>query len=55
MFQKVHHINFLVKDLDRAVSQYENLFGAKIRHWERPESRGVKTASFRFGEHARPV
>jgi len=50
MLQKVHHINFLVKDLDRAVSQYEKLFGVTIRHRERLESRGVETARFRVGE-----
>jgi methylmalonyl-CoA/ethylmalonyl-CoA epimerase len=50
MLQKVHHINFLVKDLDQAVSQYEKLFGVTIRHRERLESRGVETARFRVGE-----
>jgi methylmalonyl-CoA/ethylmalonyl-CoA epimerase len=50
MLKKVHHINFLVRDLDKAVSQYQKLFGATFEPRERLEGRGVVTARFRLGE-----
>ncbi len=49
MLKKVHHINFVVSDLDRAISQYEKLFGVSASQRETLEERGVETARFRVG------
>ena len=47
---KVHHINFLVKDLDAAVARYEAWFGIAFEDRERLEGRGVNIARFKAGE-----
>jgi methylmalonyl-CoA/ethylmalonyl-CoA epimerase len=48
--EKIHHVNFLVRDLAEAEARYRRLLGlgAAIRE-ELPE-RGVLTARFRVGE-----
>ena len=50
MLKRVHHINFLVRDLDRAIEQYERLFGLVPVARERLPGRAVETARFRVGE-----
>jgi methylmalonyl-CoA/ethylmalonyl-CoA epimerase len=50
MIDRVHHINFLVKDLDTAVDRYKALLGDAELHYGDLESRGVRTARFRLGE-----
>ncbi len=48
MLKKVHHINFLVSDLDEAVSRYRSVFGVEPGEIERLPERGVKVARFRL-------
>ncbi len=50
MLKKVHHINFVVSDLDRAINQYEKLFGVSPSQRETLEERGVETVRFRVGD-----
>jgi methylmalonyl-CoA/ethylmalonyl-CoA epimerase len=50
MIGKIHHINYLVKDLNEAVGRYERLFGLKVARRDRLGERGVETARFRLGE-----
>jgi methylmalonyl-CoA/ethylmalonyl-CoA epimerase len=47
---KIHHINFLVRDLDEAEARYRAMlgFGAALR--EDLSSRGVITARFQIGD-----
>ena len=42
----VHHINFLVADLDKAVQRYKDLFGLESVEIEKLPERGVVTARF---------
>ena len=46
MLTGVHHINFLVADLDKAVDRYKDLFGLKSVEIEMLPERGVATARF---------
>lgn len=48
--KRIHHIDFVVKDLDRAVEKYRSIFGAPIGERERLEYRGIETARFRLGD-----
>ncbi|MFT5612704.1 MAG: methylmalonyl-CoA/ethylmalonyl-CoA epimerase [Polaribacter sp.] len=50
MVDRIHHINFLVKDLDTAVERYKALLGDVELHYGDLEGRGVRTARFRLGE-----
>lgn len=50
MLKSVHHINFVVRDLDDAVRRYENLFQVKVTSYDTHPHRPVKTARFRVGE-----
>ena len=45
----IHHIDYVVRDLDRAVAQYRKLFNVPLEKRERLESRGVDLARFRLG------
>ncbi len=45
----IHHIDYVVRDLDRAIGQYERLFDIKMQQRERLESRGVELARFQLG------
>jgi methylmalonyl-CoA/ethylmalonyl-CoA epimerase len=47
---KIHHINFVVKDLGAAVKQYEKLFGLLFENTENHPSRPVATARCKLGE-----
>ena len=47
--KRIHHIDYVVRDLDRAVAQYRKLFGAPLENRERLESRGVEMARFQLG------
>jgi methylmalonyl-CoA/ethylmalonyl-CoA epimerase len=48
--KSVHHINFIVANLDAAVQAYQNILGiGPFEHEELPE-RGVSTARVRVGE-----
>lgn len=48
--KRIHHIDFLVRDLDRAVAKYEQLFGVRFEPREILESRGAAVARFRLGD-----
>jgi methylmalonyl-CoA/ethylmalonyl-CoA epimerase len=48
--QKIHHINFLVKDLDAAISTYSALLGGARFVQDELSDRGVLTARARLGE-----
>jgi methylmalonyl-CoA/ethylmalonyl-CoA epimerase len=46
----IHHINFLVRDLDAAEASYRQLLGLSPAVRESLPARGVETARFRVGE-----
>ncbi len=48
MLQGVHHINFLVADLDAAVLRYKDLFDIDPMTIESLPERGVRTARFKM-------
>ena len=48
MLKKVHHINFLVIDLEEASSRYRSIFGVEPGKIEFLPERGVKLARFRL-------
>ena len=48
--KKIHHINFLVRDLDSAINRYRELFDVEQFVVESLPGRGVKTARFALGE-----
>jgi len=48
MLKKVHHINFLVSDLEEASSRYRSIFGVEPGKIEFLPERGVKLARFRL-------
>ena len=50
MLNKVHHINFVVQNLDDAIERYETVFGLQAVRRDRLEARGAKTARFRLGD-----
>jgi methylmalonyl-CoA/ethylmalonyl-CoA epimerase len=50
MVKRVHHINFLVHDLEAAIKRYQELLGVTVCARESLESRGVRLARFRVGE-----
>ncbi len=49
MSAAIHHINFIVHDLDAAVPVWERLLDMPVMARERLERRGVRTARFRTG------
>jgi len=50
MIRGVHHINFLVRDLDSAIARHERLLGVRIERIDELPERGVRVARFRAGE-----
>jgi methylmalonyl-CoA/ethylmalonyl-CoA epimerase len=48
--KRIHHIDYVVRDLDRAMVQYCRLFGVPLERRERLENRGVELARFRLGQ-----
>lgn len=46
MLESVHHINFLVADLELAIERYRDLFGVEQAEVESLPGRGVRTARF---------
>lgn len=50
MVRRVHHINFLVHDLDAAVPVYERLLDTPVACLEDLPDRGARTARFHVGE-----
>ncbi len=47
---KIHHINFLVKDLEKGIEQYKKLLAVNDFTVDALPGRGVKTARTRVGE-----
>jgi methylmalonyl-CoA/ethylmalonyl-CoA epimerase len=45
----IHHLGVAVEDLDRALSTYERLFGARVERRETVSDQGVEAASLRIG------
>ena len=50
MIKRIHHINFIVNDLDQAVQRYRVLFGDPLGGEEFLPQRGVKLVRFKVGE-----
>ena len=50
MIKRIHHINFIVRDLDKALDTYRIIFGDPIAGQESLPQRGVKLARFKVGE-----
>ena len=50
MITRFHHINFIVKDLNKALQRYRVLFGDPVGEPEILPQRGVKLARFKVGE-----
>lgn len=48
--QRLHHINFLVRDLETAIDRYQRWLGIEAIKVESLHKRGVKTARFKVGE-----
>ena len=46
MITRIHHINFLVRDLEPAVERYKALLSIDCVQYEELPERGVKTARF---------
>jgi len=50
MTQRIHHINFLVRDLDQAIDAWRGLLGRSPDSRDQLSGRGVDIARFRLGE-----
>ena len=50
MISHVHHINFIVKNLDNAVDQYQKALGLEGFIFDSLEKRAVKTARVKLGQ-----
>ncbi|MFT5133826.1 MAG: methylmalonyl-CoA/ethylmalonyl-CoA epimerase [Gammaproteobacteria bacterium] len=50
MLKRVHHINFVVHDLEAAVIKYQTLFGLDNCEYLNHPHRPVKTARFKIGD-----
>ena len=50
MIKKIHHINFVVHDLETAVSRYQTMLGLEFSIRDELPDRGVVTARAKLGE-----
>jgi len=50
MISHIHHINFLVKDIEQSITRYEMLFGKDTFQRDTLEQRAVITARAKLGE-----
>ena len=50
MVVNIHHLNFIVRDLDAAVPVWERLLGRPVDRRDELPERGVRGARFRLGE-----
>jgi methylmalonyl-CoA/ethylmalonyl-CoA epimerase len=50
MITHIHHINFIVKDLDSAVAQYSKMLGVSAFTFDSLATRAVKTARVKLGD-----
>ena len=51
MIKKINHVGVAVKDLDKAVSQFENTFGAKVMSRKVFEDQKLESAMVAMGEN----
>lgn len=49
MIQGVHHINFIVRDLDAAIPSWERIVGRPVDRRDRLDGRNVDLAQFEVG------
>ena len=50
MARRVHHINFIVRDLEDAIARYEKILDMPVTKRDQLDHRGVNTARFKLGE-----
>ena len=50
MISHIHHINFLIKDLDQGVARYEALLGKGTFQFDSLKGRNMKSARAKVGE-----
>jgi len=50
MVRRVHHIDFVVRDLDAATARYSQILGVAPRAREKLDSRGVELVRFEVGD-----
>jgi len=50
MARCVHHVNFIVRDLEDAIARYEEILDMPVTLRDHLDERGVDTARFRVGE-----
>jgi len=48
MLKRIHHIDFLVRDMEQAIAQYTRIFGVEIEN--RVKVQGVDLAYFHIGD-----
>jgi len=48
MLKRIHHIDFLVRDMEQAIAQYTRIFGVEIEN--RVKIQGVDLAYFHIGD-----
>ena len=48
MVHGIHHINFIVRDLDAAIEKYERILGVPVSFRDRLEERGIVSARFKL-------
>jgi methylmalonyl-CoA/ethylmalonyl-CoA epimerase len=48
MLKRIHHIDFLVRDMEQAIGQYTRIFGVEIEN--RVKIQGVDLAYFHIGD-----
>jgi len=48
MLKRIHHIDFLVRDMEQAIAQYTRIFGVQIEN--RIQIQGVELAYFHIGD-----
>ena len=50
MIQGIHHINFIVRDLDAAIERWEHILGTTVTARDHLEARGIDSARFKLGD-----
>jgi methylmalonyl-CoA/ethylmalonyl-CoA epimerase len=50
MIHGIHHLNFIVRDLEAAIPQWEGLLGARVSARDELPERGAIAARFRVGD-----
>lgn len=50
MFNGVDHVVIAVKDLEKAIASYQDIYGAEVSDRSETEAGGMKMAFFRFGD-----